>query len=147
MSNYLPTRPEIMSAFASGRNCAQCCLAHWADELGYDTEELDRIAACFGGGMFRGDTCGAVTGSLMALGMAFGGSGDEESNRVCHEKVHEFQTRFAERFGSLECRCLLGLDVSVPEEREKAFASGVMNDICPGLVIGAMEITADLMEE
>ncbi len=143
----IPTKTEIASRFMSGLNCSQCALAHWADELGYDTEELYRIGAGFGGGMFHGDTCGAVTGSLMALGMAFGGSGDEESNAIIHEKVKAFQTAFTERFGSLDCRKLLGYDVSVPGEKEKAVESGKMIDLCPMLVVGAIEIMEELMED
>ena len=49
-------------------------------ELGYDKDEASRMAAPFGGGMFRGDTCGAVVAAMIAIGMRYGHSelGDEE---------------------------------------------------------------------
>ena len=57
------TKEELAARFASGGLCSQCTLEPWADALGYDVEELRRMSAGFGGGMFRGDTCGGVTGA------------------------------------------------------------------------------------
>ena len=66
MKAVQPTKAEIAAKFAAGFHCANCSLCPWADALGYDEEELLRMSSAFGGGMFHGETCGAVTGSLMA---------------------------------------------------------------------------------
>ena len=76
------TREEVMSRFAAGRNCAQNTLAPWADGLGYDEEELQRMGAAFAGGMFRGDTCGAVTGALMTIGLACGDDPEKTARKT-----------------------------------------------------------------
>lgn len=136
------SKTEIASRFIAGANCSQCVLSQWADELGYDEEELCRMAAAFGGGMFRGDTCGAVTGALIAIGLAYG-----DDNDAVHEKVAEFREKFIARCGALNCRDLIKYDLSLPGEKEKALESGVMIDYCPNLVVAALEILDDMFAD
>ena len=136
------TKEEVRAKFAAGWHCAQCTLVPWAEALGYDADELLRMAAAFGGGMFRGDTCGAVSGALMALGMAYG-----DDLEAVKEKTAQFQAAFTERFGSTICRDILGFDLSKPGELEKARESGNMSERCPGFVRGASEILQELMQD
>jgi len=136
------TKTEVMAKFSAGLTCAQCVLGQWADALGYDEEELHRMAAGFGGGMFRGDTCGAVTGALIALGLACGDDPDNAKARVA-----DFQNAFLARFGSLVCRDLLGYDLSKPGEFERAAESGRLMGLCPDFVIGALEILGQQMKD
>lgn len=142
MDAAIYTREEIIAKFAAGGQCAQCTLVPWADGLGYDEEELMRMAAAFAGGMFRGDTCGAVTGALMALGLAFG-----DDMALTAEKTAQFQAAFTERFGSTICREILGYDLSVPGELEKARESGKMIEDCSTFVRSASEILLELMQD
>ncbi len=142
MEAAILTRDEIRARFAARCHCAQCTLEPWADALGYDAEELHRMAAAFGGGMSRGDTCGAVCGALIALGLAYGDDG-----ALTARKTAQFQAAFAERFGSTLCRDLLGYDFSLPGERERARESGIVPERCPAFVRGASEILRDLMED
>ena len=59
-----------LSRFSEGFSCSQSVLAAFAPELGLDADAALRVSAAFGGGMGRlGDTCGAVTGALMVLGL------------------------------------------------------------------------------
>jgi len=134
-------RIELKQKMAAGANCAQTVFGAFADRFDYAEEEFTKIAAGFGGGMFRGDTCGAVTGGIMALGAAFGDDSDK-----MHEKVKAFQTQFAEKHGSTICRELMGYDFSIPGEREKALASGA-KDRCPEYVADAVEMIEKLLDE
>ncbi len=136
------TKEELAARFSVGGLCSQCTLEPWADALGYDAEELRRMSAGFGGGMFRGDTCGGVTGSLMALGLALG-----DDIELTKQKVAEFQAAFIERFGTTICRELLDYDLSVPGELEKARASGRMLEVCPVVVRAASEILRDMLKD
>jgi len=136
------SKSELLGKMCSGRNCCQCVVGAFADRLGYGEEELEAIAAGFGGGMFRGETCGAVTGGILALGCAFG----DDKERM-HEKTARFQTEFIDRFGATMCRDLLGYDFSVPGEQERAEAAGVKAERCPGYVCGAAEIIDRLLDE
>ena len=142
MEASIYTKEEIMAKFAAGGQCAQCTLVPWADALGYDEEELMHMAAAFAGGMFRGDTCGAVVGALMAIGLAYG-----DDPALTAEKTAQFQAAFLERFGSTECRKLLGYDFSVPGELEKARESGKMLTNCSGFVRAASETLQELLAD
>ena len=142
MDASIYTKEEIMAKFAAGGQCAQCTLVPWADALGYDEDELMRMAAAFAGGMFRGDTCGAVVGALMAIGLACG-----DDPALTAEKTAAFQAAFLERFGSTECRTLLGYDFSQPGELERARESGKMLSGCTEFVRFASETLQELMRD
>lgn len=142
MEAAILTKEEIMAKFAAGGQCAQCTLVPWAEALGYDEDELMRMAAAFAGGMFRGDTCGAVVGALMALGLAYG-----DDPALTAEKTAQFQAAFLERFGSTTCRDILGYDLSKPGELEKARESGRMLTACAEFVRFASETLQELMQD
>ena len=145
MKAVQPTKAEIAAKFAAGFHCANCSLCPWADALGYDEEELLRMSSAFGGGMFHGETCGAVTGSLMAIGLALGGG--PEQLELLIEKTGEFQRAFEQRFGSTVCQKLIGYNNGDPEEHRKAEESGILMDLCPELVCGAVEILNGLLAD
>lgn len=141
------SRNEAAEKMAEGLNCAQTVIGQFADDFGYDEEELHRLAAPFGGGMRNGDTCGAFSGALMALGLAFGGTvGEDDAAEKTVEITKEFRRRFVERFGAYTCRDLLGYDFSVEGQAEAAAEAGVKAK-CPDLVWGAIEIAEQLISE
>lgn len=51
-------------------NCCQAVLVAFADRLGLTEEQANALGAHFGSGMRHGATCGALTGALMAAGLA-----------------------------------------------------------------------------
>lgn len=138
---------EIIQHFQGGIDCAQVVAMPFAGEFGYDESELARICAPFGCGMLRGETCGAVTGALVVLGLAYGQSelGAREEKALMMEKVREFQERFIAERGSTQCRALCGYDLSVPGEMEKCIMNGVMLDECPDNVLCAQKILQELL--
>ncbi len=141
------SRIDIEQQFRQSIHCSQVVLMEWAGALGYDREEAARMAAPFGGGMFRGDTCGAVAGALVAVGMRYGHCrpGDTEGNAAMMTKVKAFQDAFLARHGSLTCRDLCGYDFSQPGQLEQAMASGVLFRCCPDFVRSALEILDEIM--
>ena len=74
MSKYTDTAMERRSVMTpDGRpayNCCQAVVTVFARDLGYDEESARKCATFFRGGMQMGSVCGAVTGGLMALGLA-----------------------------------------------------------------------------
>jgi len=106
------------AAFEEGYSCSQSVFSAWASELGLDRETALRVATAFGGGMGqRGDTCGAVTGAFMAIGLKHGRlrPDDEETRDLAYGLVDRFVQEFELRHGSIVCRELLGYDLSSPE--------------------------------
>ena len=140
------TEQQVIDAFKGRIHCSQIVLAEAAEEHGYDRGEAMRMASPFGGGMFRGDTCGAVLGALLAIGMKYGNCelGNTEQDKECIKKVKEFQEKFTERYGSTICRELIGFDFADPEQAREAVESGRVYKICPGLVLGAIKILGEL---
>lgn len=67
-------------------------------KMGMTKEQARKMSACFGGGMMCGETCGAVTGALIVLGMVFGHSEENDGDQkgIMAGKVAEFKKRFLE---------------------------------------------------
>jgi len=137
-----------VAMFNEGYNCAQSVLAACGGKLGLPREQACHVAQAFGGGMCGLDqTCGAVTGALMAIGLKHGKTtADDAPKHRAQELVREFAHRFAGRNGSLDCTRLLGHDLSVPGETERVRALGLFRTICPRLVRDAVEIADELLE-
>lgn len=140
------TREEIKGLFMEGIDCSQVVAGAFAEKLGMEERQLRRMSACFGGGMQCGETCGAVTGALMVIGLKYGHSenGDMEQKQIMLEKAAEFKTMFGQKHPSCMCRELLGHDISQAGEMEKVLEKGLLFDLCPCIVedvIGILEKT------
>lgn len=128
-------------------SCSQITLGVLSGEIGMPFDEAMRIASCFGGGMGRGDTCGAVSGALMALG--FLSKGTPEEKEVNHERTAEFINAFIDRTGSCYCRDHLGFDLSTPEGGEKMqelHEAGTPPEICETLMNTAVKMVLKRLE-
>ena len=123
-------------------NCAQSVLLSHTEELNIDRTTALRIALGFGGGMAMGETCGAVTGAYMVLGL----KAKFEEKTIAEIKidtkvaVRRFNELFIAKHGSLKCKKLLGVDLSTPEGSAEANSKGLFDSICTGLVASAAEI-------
>jgi len=136
-----------LACFRQNFNCAQSVLVAFAPQLGLDGGQALRMASPFGGGVARrGQICGAVTGALMALGLAHGAdtpAGKEDAYRL----GQEFLQRFESRHATILCRDLLDCDISTPEGRQQARARGVFTSLCPLFVGHAAEIVQAILSE
>lgn len=144
------TRPdEAVEAFKSGLACSQAVLTAFAPPLGMDQTEALRIAVGFGSGMRMGETCGAVTGAMMALGLALT---EEECATIegrsrSNEMVRELHTRFIDRHGTVRCCDLLGCNPSTPEGHQQAITEGLFRSRCPKFVEDASLIVEEMLSE
>lgn len=137
---------EASERFLNGCACSQAVFVTCGESCGVPEEMALRIAAGFAGGMKTGSTCGAVTGAIMAIGMLYG---TEECATVAgraevYEAVKEFSERFAERYGSLLCKELLGCDTSTPEGRQRAKDLNLFKTRCVCLVEGAVTLLEEM---
>lgn len=106
-----------------------------------------RVAGAFGAGMARsGDTCGAVTGALMVIGLnhAKTRKDDDDSRERTYALAQEFMDAFRDRNGTLLCRELLGVDVSTPEGMRTVREKDLFRTVCPKFVRSAGEILEGL---
>ena len=87
-------------------NCAQSVLLSHAEDLKLDQTTALRIALGFGGGMAMAETCGAVTGAYMVLGLKanFKEKSISETKTETKAAVRRFNELFIARHGSLKCK-------------------------------------------
>ncbi len=139
-----------VTRFEEGFNCSQAVFSVYAEELGLDKETALKISGTFGGGISRtGQTCGAVTGAIMALGLKFGATdaADKTTKEQAYSRAQEFARRFEARNEAITCKELLGCDISTPDGHKMAKELGLYGKICPKLVKDAAEIVEELLAE
>ena len=139
---------EAVAMFGEGYNCAQSVLACCGGGMGLSRDLAVRLGGPFGGGMGAlGETCGAVSGALMALGLKFHQAGPQDSagKMRVYALAQEFCKRFRDRHGSTLCRDLIGMDISTPQRQQAARDAGVFKSLCPPLVRSAAEIVEEIL--
>lgn len=84
-------------------NCCECmlCAANEEYKLGLNKDSI-KLAGGFGGGMATGSTCGAVIGSIMAIGSIYVEDSAHKSPKV-REITKEFIDAFTTKMGTLNC--------------------------------------------
>jgi len=139
---------QAAALFKEGFSCSQAVFSVFAPDLGVDREKALKLASAFGGGIGRtGETCGAVSGAIMAIGLKYGRTrGDDEETR---EKTYALAREFMERFGAkndtTRCKDLLGVDIGTPEGLQKIREDESYEEKCTGLVRDAVEILEDML--
>jgi C_GCAxxG_C_C family probable redox protein len=138
---------DAREMFAAHYNCAQAVLSTFAEHFGLDRAIALRIATPFGGGIgHTGLLCGAVSGALMAIGLAKGVTiYDKPKKDACYALARTFQERFVAQHGTLTCPGLLGFNIGNPNELDQARALDLFNTRCPNFVGDAVTITAELL--
>lgn len=131
----------VNQRFPLNYNCAQTVFSLFAPDLGIDEETALKIASGFGGGMACAETCGAVTGSYMIIGMKHGHSvPDPDKKANTKRMIQRFNELFREKHGSLICKQLTGYDISTPEGSSAAAEAGVFQNQCPNFIKTACSI-------
>ncbi len=136
--------------FSNSANCCQSTLAAFADDLGLTQLQALSLGSGFGGGMCQqGKTCGAVTGAYMALGMISSKKFTlaPELKENTYRLMDNFNQKFINNNGSLECKTLLGHDISTPQGKEAALSKDLFSTLCPRLVENAVEIVEQIIAE
>lgn len=138
-----------LDKFKEKFNCAESTLMGLVEAFEMDCPCSPRIATAFGGGMGGcGEVCGALTGAMMALGLKFGrdSAADLDAKALTYGKVRELFAAFREKFGSIQCFDLIGIDLTTPEGLQKATELDLHNNVCPDFVAFAAEEAARLLE-
>jgi C_GCAxxG_C_C family probable redox protein len=136
---------KAASGLSQGLNCAQSIVSTYGPRFGLDRDLALRVASGFGGGIgYQGESCGAVTGAIMVIGLKEGGvSGDEAARERFFGLIGRFLEEFKARHGSIMCRQLLGHDISTDEGLQAIMDKGLFEELCPNFV----RTSADIIEE
>jgi len=136
--------------FLEGFNCAESSLLALSDLKKINCRYIPKVASGFGGGVGRyGEICGALTGSIMALGLLNGRGRSQGSDKDAKEKIYKivenYLKEFEKKFGSIRCIDLIDCDLKTPEGQKKARDKNVHKNICAGIVEFAVSEAARLL--
>ena len=95
----------------------------------------------------NGEVCGAVTGALMLIGLKHGKhiEDDNKAKEKTNELTNKYIGKFKKEYGSIICKDLLKLDLSIEEEAQKARESGIFKTLCPLLVKRSVELVEEVL--
>ena len=119
------------------------------DFFGIHDSLLPRLASGFGGGIgLKGSLCGALTGSVMAIGMKSGRTDPKDRGAALkvYEKCRQFWDKFEKQFGSPNCYNLIGHHLDNPEENKRWLASGG-REKCQDIVKKTAYMLCEFMKE
>ncbi len=139
---------KAVNCFEQGFNCCQAMLSTYGPRFGLDRELAIKLANGFGGGIgHQGETCGAVTGAIMVIGLKHGATlaDDKDSSDKTYELVERFLEAFKTRHGSTLCRELLDCDISTPQGLQAAREKGLFEERCPNFVRASAEILEEIL--
>ena len=111
-------------------NCAQAVVTAFAHDAGYDEEAAMKAATYFRGGMQMGSVCGAVTGSLMALG--FAGLNDAALANTLIRRVKETHD------GMIDCKDLLAASATRGEIKKAH---------CDAMICACVSLVEEILRE
>ena len=142
-------KEKAVNYFSQKLHCSQSVLASFADECGITEEEALRLGSCFGGGMRKGQVCGAVTGSLMVLGLLYGQKSvsDIEGQRLSNKVNDLMMDRFKGKCSSYICNDLLGCDITSEEGHQFCMDNKLFTELCPKMVTAAVEVVEEIILE
>jgi C_GCAxxG_C_C family probable redox protein len=138
-----------LTTFANSYNCSQSVFSVFASDFGISRDLSLRLAGPMGAGIARRqETCGAVTGALLALGLKYGKgeNGTDEDKKRAFAVSQDFIKDFEAEFGSIVCLHLLDNNRMDTEEGAAAIEKEDMfRTRCANYVKYAVEKTEELL--
>lgn len=140
-------KEKALNSFHSGLNCAQAVLAAYTETYKIDSSLALSIATGFGGGMGRlQETCGAVTGAFMVLGVhnckKYSDNADRKANT--YAMVQEFDRKFKAIHHTTSCKTLLGCDLKTEEGQRMHKELNQHETVCSKCISDAVSIVEEL---
>lgn len=122
MENSIDRKTMAKQLFGDGYNCAQSVLGVYTEESGISLSTALKISKHLGGGfIYKGELCGAISGSCLMFSLAFASDkpgdtiGGEIINRVINGHLHDIKKEFV----GILCKEILEFNIAIPEELEK----------------------------
>ena len=131
-------------------HCAQQVCLSLASEVGISEAQAVGMASTLGCGYGSGDTCGCYTAGLLLIGLRYDSCQFAESRdrqELLVKKVNEFERRFKALQPQLQCRDIIGIDVTKGDGMQKAMASGRIEQICHPLIEETVRLLDQMFAE
>jgi len=130
---------KVAELFGRGYNCAQAVFCSFCDNYGFDVAVAEKIACGLGSGVRNAEVCGAVSGTVLVIGLKYG-----YDKKVCNAKTEEITAKFRARNQHIVCRNILGCDIATLEGREVAIKANLFKTVCLDMVVSAVDILDNL---
>jgi C_GCAxxG_C_C family probable redox protein len=141
---------KAIETFRAGLNCAQAVLTAYSENLGFDINLALRISCGFGAGMGRiQETCGAVTGSFMVLGIYNCSKieGNQERKEATYAMVQKFNKSFKKIHKTTDCLALLNVDLKTVQGHDYAIKNNLFGTVCEKCIKDSVKIVNQLIAE
>ncbi len=145
---------KVKISMHRSHHCAQTSFLVLQEEFDLEDGSIVKALTPLPGIGERGETCGAVIGSLMALGLVFGRESldDWTGFRTSLVPARTFCDLFEQEYGSTMCGDILklkfGKRFNLADSTELAeFQAAGASGICPEVVSSAVQIAAEVILE
>ena len=101
---------KAFDRFQAGFHCAEAVSETIIESFSKEpVSHIPKAASGFGGGIggTKCETCGALTGGVIALGWLYGRMEPGTDKQKIYVLAAEFRNRFLDKFGSTNCRAIL----------------------------------------
>ena len=143
---------RVVEFLGMSGNCAQSSFAALAEVFGLNSQPILKALTAFPGMGLRGETCGAVSRSMLALGLVFGREAldDQEGMVRAVFPAVGFCQGFVEANASTQCGEILEASVGrrfnfLEEEDMAAYRTSGAGAACAGVCQNAMHIAAGIL--
>jgi C_GCAxxG_C_C family probable redox protein len=141
---------KAIQLFRSGLNCTQSVLTAYTDDFGFDHNSALSISCGFGAGMGRlQETCGAVTGSFMVMGI--GNCKKYPDNKTRKDETYSMIQRFSNEFksihGTMDCKSLIKCDLRTEEGQRYLKDNNLSEIVCEKCISDSIRILEKLLEK
>lgn len=137
-------------------NCAQTTFLSLQEELDLEGGEILKALTPFPGIALRGETCGAITGGLMILGLIHGRDKENLTNWQAYldslPPSRRFCRRFEDEFGSTMCGEIVetefgrSFDLADPVDAMQWFECGALEK-CGRVIKKGVRLVAEIVLE
>lgn len=157
MSNRDPALDAMVVKYAKlYPNCAQTSFFSMRERFSLPCDEssfLRALTAVPGAGI-TGETCGGVSGPLMAFGLALGSADPTDKAQIakCQAAAHQFCLAVQKEFGSTRCGdiiercCGTRFELSKPEDARRYVEAGGLQK-CVTVVQTTVHLATGILEE
>jgi C_GCAxxG_C_C family probable redox protein len=142
---------KAINLFRNNYNCSQSVLSVFSEELGVKKDLAMKLASPFGSGIaYMQETCGAVSGALMAIGLKYGKgeNGTNEDKARAYDLSQHFMTEFKQLHQTVCCRELLDdINMSTPEGITRIMELDYFRIRCAQYVRDAVQIAETIISK
>jgi C_GCAxxG_C_C family probable redox protein len=144
----METTAKAQKQFESGLNCAQSVLSSFSGSLKFNEDLALDITSGFGAGMGKlQQTCGAVTGAYMVLGVHC--SKNQKDRIIAKEDaskmIQDFEQRFKMLHGTTQCNELIPVDLNTAKGQEAFKEYNMKDNVCMKCVKNSVDILNEML--